>query len=192
MGSEMCIRDSYLIIKKALQAACPQGKVKERNSNNPWWTKQLQEHRTALNKLYCARKNSEEDWKIFKDAEKRYKRACGKAKKNDWVGFVEEQQTVDSINKLRKILEANVKHTLGVLQKEDGTHTEPGKETLQFLLKSHFPSIQETLPTKYKDTVIPAKDVYALELKWLTVEKLKEVFKPVSYTHLTLPTTPYV
>lgn len=53
---EKCLDQYYFSIDKALKKACPLGKSKERNINNPWWTHQLQQQRTELNKLYRARK----------------------------------------------------------------------------------------------------------------------------------------
>ena len=62
--------------------------------------------RSGLDKLYKRRKQSDQQWKDYKTAEAAYKKACRKAKEYDWEGFVEGQQNNDSINKLRKILEA--------------------------------------------------------------------------------------
>jgi len=78
---EKCLDQYYFSIDKALKKACPLGKSKERNINNPWWTHQLQQQRTELNKLYRARKRGDSEWETFKEAEKRYKIACRKAKK---------------------------------------------------------------------------------------------------------------
>ena len=174
---EKCVLQFYRAIDKSLKKACPLGQVKERDQNNPWWTKQLQQQRSGLNKLYRRRKQSDQHWKDYKDAEENYRKACRKAKEYDWEGFVEGQQNNESINKLRKILEANVKQTLGVMQKADGTHTEPGSNTLQYLLEAHFPSIQSTVETKYTEVRKQTREINELELEWLTVDKLKEVFK---------------
>ena len=66
----------------------------------------------------------------------------------DWKDFNAKHDSNDSINTLRKILEKSKKNnnSLGVLEKLDGTSTDPGIDTLEFLMKSHFPSITPSLP----------------------------------------------
>ena len=174
---EKCLDQYYFSIDKALKKACPLGKSKERNINNPWWTHQLQQQRTELNKLYRARKRGDSEWETFKEAEKRYKIACRKAKKKDWMGFVEGQQTMESINKLCKILEANKKHMLGVMKRDDGSHTEPGCDTLQYLLKAHFPSMKNTKNTVYTEDRVETHKINKLDVAWITKDKVKEVLK---------------
>ena len=121
--------------------------------------------------------------------------------------MVETQNSTESINKLRKILEINAKNTLGILNKGDGGTTKPGTDTLKFLLNTHFPAVTETLETEYTEYKISTETVHELQETWLTTTQLRKVFnifknkkspgpdglrpivlKPVSYTHLTLPT----
>ena len=65
--------------------------------------------------------------------------------------MVETQNSTESINKLHKILEINAKNTLGILNKGDGSVTEPGTDTLKFLLNTHLPAVTETLETEYTE-----------------------------------------
>ena len=46
------------------------------------------------------------------------------------------------------MLERKKNQSLGVLEKPDGTDTDPGIDTLEFLMKSHFPSITPPLPIR--------------------------------------------
>ena len=63
------------------------------------------------------------------------------------------------------------------MKKPDGTYTEPGSNTLQYLLKAHFPSMQSTKETQYTEISKQTREINELEVDWLTVAKLKEVFK---------------
>ena len=85
-----------------------------------------------------------------KKATKR-KKDCLKAKSKTGGDFNTNQDSTESINTLRKILEKREKKSLGVLEKPDGTVTDPGIDTLEFLMKSHFPSITPPLPVTQKD-----------------------------------------
>ena len=142
---EKCLDEYYTSIDKAFIKACPKKKPASKDSNNLWWNFQLQRHRKQINKLYRKRKNSTECWeeykKEYKKEEKSYRKACNKAKRADWKYIIETQSSTESINRLRKILEMNKKCTLGVLDNGDGTVTEPGEKTIEFLLKAHFPAI---------------------------------------------------
>ena len=51
-------------------------------------------------------------------------------KKQDWKDFNTKQDSNESINALRKILERRKSNNPGVLEKPDGTSTNPGYETL--------------------------------------------------------------
>ena len=101
---------------------------------------------------------------------------CRKAKQADWRYMMETQNSTESINRLRKILEINIKHNLGILKKPDNTFTSPGKETLEYLLSAHFPSIQPTEDTVYTEYQLSTEDINATQLDWLTPEKLIKVF----------------
>ena len=90
--------------------------------------------------------------------------------------MVETQNSTESINKLRKILEINAKNTLGILNKGDGTVTEPGTDTLKFLLNTHFPAVTETLETEYTEYKISTETVHELQETWLTTTQLRKVF----------------
>ena len=43
------------------------------------------------------------------------------------------------MNNFRKIIETGNKISLGTLVKEDGTITDPGDDTVKYLLSKHFP-----------------------------------------------------
>ena len=151
---EKCLDSYYTTINKSLDKACPKKAPKTKDKNNPWRTKQLTEHRRIVNRLYKRRLHNEECMQEYKQEEKEYRKACLKAKQTDWKQGVEKQSSLESINKLRKILEFNNKQTLGILLKEDGSYTEPGQDTLDYLLKTHFPAITDTQPTEYTELQI--------------------------------------
>ena len=185
-------------IKKALNKTCPEKPTKIRDKNNPWWTKELQADRRNLNKLYKHRTENEEQYKKYKEEQKIYRKKCLKAKAKNWEQFVEQQDSLDSINKLRKILEKNSSISIGILQKPDKTFTNPGKETLDFLLESHFPSLTEIKETTYTDIAITATDLKNPKVNFINTIASEVVFdsfkskkspgpdglKPIVFKHL--------
>ena len=173
---EKCLDEFYSSINKALDKACPKKKPRVKDKNNPWWSLYLQKYRKQINKLYRNRKKSTEQWDAYKKEEKKYRNLCSKAKRADWKYMVETQNSTESIKKLRKILEINAKNTLGILNKGDGTVTEPGTDTLKFLLSTHFPAVTETLETEYTEYKISTETVHELQETWLTTTQLRKVF----------------
>lgn len=62
-----------------------------------------------------------------------------------------KQESIDSIqdtNNFRKIIETGNKITLGTLIKEDSTYTDPGEDTIKYILSKHFPDSQYNILTE--------------------------------------------
>ena len=104
-----------------------------------------------------------------------YKKDCLKAKKQDWKDFNTKQDSNESINTLRKILERNMTNTHGVLEKPDGTSALPGHDTLQFLMQSHFLSLTPPKPVEHKDTKISTALINSTVIDGFDLDKLDEV-----------------
>ena len=82
------------------------------------------------------------------------------------------------MNTLRKIFEGSCVATLGALEKPDGTLTEPGQPTLDFLMQAHFPAGCEITETPYNHTKsITLQELQSMEIDWITPELIKTVFK---------------
>ena len=62
-----------------------------------------------------------------------------------------QQDSNESINTLRKILERRKINNIGVLEKPDGKYTNPRYQSLEFLMKSHFPSITAPQVIEHKN-----------------------------------------
>lgn len=114
---------------------------------------------------------------LIKDKVKICKKDCLKAKKPDWRNFNTKQNSTESINILQKILERKKENTLGVLEKPDGTSTNPGQDTIEFLMKSHFPSITATKPIEHKNTKIRTADINKSEIDGFDKDILNEVIQ---------------
>ena len=63
------------------------------------------------------------------------------------------------------------------MKRDDGSHTEPGCDTLQYLLKAHFPSIKNTKNTVYTEDRVETHKINKLDVAWITKDKVKEVLK---------------
>ena len=145
---DKCVTEWNKHIRIVLDELCPVKPNKPKDLNNPWWTDELQQLRRELNQMhrkYQANPTEVNKNKIREDKRK-FRSKCLKAKKQDWQDFNTNQNSLESINLLRKILERKQANRLGVLTKPDGTTTNPGQDTLKFLMESHFPS---SIPVSY-------------------------------------------
>ena len=140
---EKCLDQWYTQINNAIDKHCPKRKNKPKDLNNPWWTSKLQNQRKEIKSLkkQNALWSTEDRLNNIRAKTRAYKNDCLRAKRQDWKDFNTKQDSTESINTLRKILEKNRSNTLGVLEKPDGTSTLPGKDTLEYLMKAHFSSI---------------------------------------------------
>ena len=80
----------------------------------------------------------------YKEKHNEYKKHCDKAKKISWAEYKDKINSVEAANTFRKIVEGSTRHTLGTLEKPDGTITSPGPDTLESVSYTHL-----TLPTIY-------------------------------------------
>ena len=176
---EECLKQWYQQILHIINQLCPLKKTRTKDLNNPWWTKELQELRKDLKPFYRAKlKNPTEDNREeYRRRFNIFRKKCLNAKRRDWQQFVEKTDSLDAMNTLRKILEKTSRNSLGVLVKPDGTITEPGEDTLEYLLQAHFPSLEPLAPTVHSDQKIQTAKINATNIPGFTEENLIDVFK---------------
>ena len=176
---EKCLDQWYTQINNNLDKHCPKRKNKPKDLNNPWWTGKLQTQRKELKavKQQATKSETPQNRELLKEKTKAYKKDCLKAKRKDWETFNTEQDSTESINMLRKILEKRKQNTLGVLQKKDGTTTNPGADTLEYLMKSHFPSLTPPTPVTHTDTKIKTSTINKTHINGLDMENLEGVIQ---------------
>ncbi|KAH8368567.1 hypothetical protein KR200_006474, partial [Drosophila serrata] len=109
----------------------------------PWWTKELSElrksARKSFNHSYATR-----DWGPYKEAQKIYKKAVGKAKKESWQNYCESLEGIKDTARVSKILaKGHISPTL--INRADGSATTTIEESLELLVDTHFPgSLRES------------------------------------------------
>ena len=90
---------------------------------------------------------------------------------------MENTNSIDDINKLRKIFEGKQTITMGSLIKQNGEPAEPGQETLDTLLKQHYPTGEPLQPTSYPNTGITLTELKNSDLEsWINNDLIIKVF----------------
>ena len=173
------LKHMYDCIRGAMKKAIPKSKATVVDKNYPWWNNKLKQQRALVSKLYKKQLNapSEANVNRYKVKHREYKNMCEKARKESWRKLQQSINSIQDMNTFHKVVEANNKLTLGTLVREDGSYTDPGKETIANLLSKHFPDSQPLKPTIYSGTTVLREHIKKWDPDWITKEKLSEILK---------------
>ena len=146
---EDMLQDLYSAIEKAMIKSIPKGKPKLIDKNNPWWTEEFHQKRKSLNKKYKRQRTfpTPSNIRQYNQEHQKYKRDCERARLRSWRDLQSNIESVSEMNVFRKIIEGSTKVSLGALKRPDGTITNPGEETLDELIATHFASAIPLKPT---------------------------------------------
>ena len=126
-------------------------KLRTRKSNNktPWWNKKLEEMKSVssnlLNKALKHRIDRPEFWTEYRTHLQNYKKEIRNSKREKWKKFCNDLENISEGARIHKILSKEHKNKIGSLRKQDGTHSNNEKETLEILNSTHFPESQNNL-----------------------------------------------
>ena len=128
-------------IQLALDKACPIRQRKIKCNGNAWFCESLEELRKEAEASHSKAIKTKTEWHRDDHTKKKnkYKYACRKAKKNSWNEFVSSRDTAKKTSKYLGILSGQSKSKINTFKKPDGTNTDPGRETAELLLETHFP-----------------------------------------------------
>lgn len=124
-------------IIKAYEHSCP---LRERREDRrvPWWNRELSSLRTEVRRLFNRAKRTGE-WEDYKSLRLKYGYALRKAKDNSWRKYCEEIESTPECARLQKALTRENQGKIGSLLNTEGKYTASERETLELLLKTHFP-----------------------------------------------------
>ena len=138
----------YKFINRALDLVCPKYPCK-RSKNHPWWNEDCEEKKKAFKSLerkvfrqakrFGGGKPSEAEWQALKRAKSQYSGAIYTAKKESWREFTHNIESIPDMSKLYKVISTAPATEVGLVRKADGTMCHSSDETLEVLLKEHFP-----------------------------------------------------
>lgn len=154
-------------ILKAYETSCPLTHLKAKR-DVPWWGKELEVMRKEVRKL----ENKKGDRCKFKEALTEYNKAIRRLKRKSFRKFSEEIEDTPTAARLRKVLSKDHTNGIGTLRKVDGTRTNDQKETLEILMKTHFPGSQVIRDTSQSHSSEPIK----MNNRSDALSKAKELF----------------
>jgi hypothetical protein len=110
----------------------------------PWWNRDLSEKKKRVRRLFNAAKKSG-DWTDYKRSLTKYNKALRLAKRDSWKRHCEEIEKAPESARLHRNLSKGGQSAIGSIQLDSGHYTTSEKETLQELLRVHFPG-SEIIP----------------------------------------------
>ncbi len=147
-------------ISKALEEACPRKKALKRKPNK-WWTPELEEARNDL--LAALKSERGKDRRTFyvktpeyEERYRRYRRLIRKAKRDSWRRFCSEAESAKDVADLVRILEGTKGQRNISLLKEGNHVAKTPQESLDILLRTHFPSSTTALDVEEALEAMPA------------------------------------
>ena len=129
-------------INQALDIACPKVISKIKFKGSKWFNGKLKRKNLKVRKQYnnAKRVDTHEEWNKYFKIHKKFKYQCRKARTQNWRHFVTGTENEHRMSRLGKIAQHQDRAQLHTLQREDGTFTSPGEETLVEMAKAHFPT----------------------------------------------------
>ena len=139
-------------------------KPKLRQKNQAWYDERIRSMRNRLAKLLkkAKRKPSERNVTEFHEYQRDYKKLCEQQKKGKMRDFLENLNCIKTMSQLHKSLNQKRPPNIGCLKKKNGSYTEPGKETVDELLKTHFPTHSKRLKTNYGNKTMTRAQILSL------------------------------
>ena len=138
------------VIEQALDIGCPKFPTKKRDKLD-WWnieceitkSQYLALERRMMRSSYGP---TEEQRYQVKAARRVFKKAVRRAKIASFRALVKETDSISAMSKLNKILDSRESSTLGMVRKTDGTMCSTTEETLDTMVREHFPGAITYLP----------------------------------------------
>lgn len=124
-------------ITAAYEQSCPISQIKGKKQV-PWWNEELSVKRKQTRKLFNRAKTFG-NWEEYKASLTEYNNLLRKSKRESWRKLCEEIEDLPVASRLQKVLAKDTLANLGLLEKPDGSLTNNSSETLEVLLKTHFP-----------------------------------------------------
>lgn len=138
-----------------------------------WWNDELSDLRVKVRRLERTPFLSEEDHQQLKATRRLYKRAIRRAKATAWQEYTSSAMNHEDMARLAKSVFRS-KHSLGMLQHDDGSHTSSIEDLSNMLFDKFFPG--STAVNNIRSTAGTAAEWLEVPADTVTVRKVKLAF----------------
>ena len=166
----------YANLEKALDMACPKITISRTVGKSNWATDKHDKRKAEVNRLYKRAKSTktEEHWAAYRSADKEFKKMCKTDRNKAWRKYKECIQSEREMANLAKAAQYEERRDINVLTKNDGTSTDPGKETIGLLTDTHFPAATDVKHVTYNNRRnLPVSDIMLKYADWIDRQKIR-------------------
>ena len=167
-------------IVECLDVTHPKKKIPTKLPDLKWFDNDVSEAKSNKKSAHNTWRNdrSEENYLTYTEMVALYRSAIRKARRASWKKFADNQNDFESVARFNKILNRDSLNGLGQLKDEDGEPCSTVSESLDVLLRSHFPSctnrpMHEWEPNSGKTCNIEVDE----GANFVTLERLEEAIK---------------
>ena len=173
---DRCIYQLYLKLNRALDKICPKKVKKTKVRANSWYNKDLKRMAGRIKKAYrTSMRILGEAKAYYKRLVKKYRKMCKKRKASSWKYYKETRQTVNDMVKLTNIIQKKRRNKINTFIKDDGGSTNPGQETLDTLINTHFPQATEKIKKKYSSQNSFSRSyILSKNEDWISIDLIRE------------------
>ncbi|MCP4831423.1 MAG: hypothetical protein GY886_04310 [Gammaproteobacteria bacterium] len=128
---------------ESFQEACPPRRS-NRGKKVPWWNTELSDLRKNTRALLRQARNTQsaQDWDLYRRAQREYKQGIRRAKQDSWQDFCGGIASVPAAARLYRVLGSDPSCHVGLVKLPDGSFSTSREQSLQQLLKTHFPQCE--------------------------------------------------
>ena len=147
------VKQLYQHIDSALDKACPITTITQKVRSGFWATDKHDKAKAQVTNLYAKAKSSgkAEDWETYKVHDKKFKKMCKQDRNRAWRHYKETLQTEKEMASLARLAQREERREINVLIKQDGTASQPGKDTIDVLTSTHFPAATQPVHVTYNN-----------------------------------------
>ena len=173
------INKLYRLINGALDKVCPKVETNFKMRKNKWYNEDLRWLGRKVEKLYAKMRRNPIQQNILRHrkTEQQYKRKCKKERNNAWNRYKQTMSRSKDVANLVKMVEKEQNREITTLTKENNEITAPGRETLDELVKAHFPNSLERKSILYSEYgEVETREIRTRYKKWINVALIEQVF----------------
>ena len=111
---------------------------RSRSGKVTWWTQELETLKKRSRRLFNKAKKTG-NWDAYREALSEYSRLVRKTTRDSWRKFCSEVENTSEGARLNRVLAKSPTPAIGTLKTDSGEFTKSGDETLEVLLRTHFP-----------------------------------------------------
>ena len=139
------------VVRASLEVACPLKEASKGKKKSDWFTEDLRLYAIKVRRQFSNAKRirSPLEQMKYKKMQKKYKLMCRRAKSKSWRVFIDSTPDETKMAAVNKIIQGKNTNTISTFINDDGSSTEPGDETLNLLVKTHFPAAVQMRYTRF-------------------------------------------